>query len=564
MVRFTDCDISHQLAVGESTHRQRYQKGKQIVTFSKKRSVGAAVVGLSLIAAGCGGGSDDGASTGGTVDAGVKTGVQDALKATTTVAGATATTAPPRPTSMAEWEALWAKERDAVVKKITDSKAAKSADGKSFTGTNGFTIDLSKCPVGWTDTEGVSDTEIKIGHTTAQSGTLADYGNIARVMQIRADNINKAGGIKDSTGKTRMIKFVIKDDGYDATRTIPLVDELLDSEKAFAIITLGSPATMKTYDKMNQRCVPQPLSMTGHPAWGDPDGHPWTTGQQLAYNTEAVLWGAFIEQNADKMAPNNGQITVCALVMNNDFGKSYDAGFKAYKDQSPIKSRINYVTETIEPTAPTITDPMTTLASKNCTIFIAMTAGTSCTQSVQESANNGMNEKVKYRFMPSVCGAISFVGKDKVGNAGAEGWYIVQGGTKDLNSPAFDTDPYIKFGRDELKAAGFDYKSSGSFGSGYYFAWAQEQLLRIASALPGGLTRTNLMNALRNINMTHPYTLDGLKFNMDGNKDAYLIEGGIYQTRDAKNETWIDAGALIDLSGKSKNCKWDQSKGLCA
>ncbi len=531
--------------------------------FSKKRSFGAAVVGLSLIAAGCGGG-DDGASTEGTVDAGVKAGVDDALKATTTVAGGATTTVPPKPTSMAEWEVLWAKERDAIVKKITDSKPAKSADGKTFTGTNGFVIDLSKCPVGWTDTEGVSDTEIKIGHTTAQSGTLADYGNIARVMQLRAENINKTGGIKDSSGKSRKLTFVVKDDGYDATRTIPLVDELLDSEKVFAIITLGSPATMKTYDKMNQRCVPQPLSQTGHPAWGDPDGHPWTTGLQLAYNTEAVLWGSFIEQNIDKIAPNNGAITLCALVMNNDFGKSYDAGFKAYHAQSALKSRITYVTETIEPTAPTITDPMTTLASKNCTIFIAMTAGTSCTQSIQEAANNGMNEKVKYRFQPSVCGSISFVGKDKVGNAGANGWYIVQGGVKDLNSPAYDNDPYMKFAREELRVAGHDYKSSGSFGSGYYFAWGYEQVLRVASALPGGLSRTNLMNAIRNMDMTHPYLLDGIKFNMNGNKDAYLVEGGIYQIRDAATETWKDAGAVIDLSGKSKNCKWDQSKGICA
>ena len=81
-----------------------------------------------------------------------------------------------------------------------------------------------------------------------------------------------------------------------SARTIPLVDELLDNEKVFAMWTLGSPNTMKTYDKLNQRCVPQPFSMTGHPAWGDPVNHPWTTGLQLAYNTESVLWGAFVEQ----------------------------------------------------------------------------------------------------------------------------------------------------------------------------------------------------------------------------------------------------------------------------
>ena len=32
-----------------------------------------------------------------------------------------------------------------------------------------------------------------------------------------------------------------KDDGYDAARTIPNVDELIDSEKVFAMWTLGSP-----------------------------------------------------------------------------------------------------------------------------------------------------------------------------------------------------------------------------------------------------------------------------------------------------------------------------------
>ena len=90
--------------------------------------------------------------------------------------------AKPAPTSMDAWEALWTEERAAVVKEIKDNKWGKSADGKTVTGPEGFTIDLSKCPAGWSDTEGLTDTSIKIGHTTALSGTLADYGNIAKAM----------------------------------------------------------------------------------------------------------------------------------------------------------------------------------------------------------------------------------------------------------------------------------------------------------------------------------------------------------------------------------------------
>ncbi len=116
--------------------------------------------------------------------------------------------------------------------------------------------------------------------------------------------------------------------------------------------------------------------MTGHPAWGDPVNHPWTTGSQLAYNTEAVLWGGFIEQHVDELSGSDGKITVAALVMNNDFGAAYDGGLKAWLAQSSIKDSINYVTETIEPTAPTMTDPMTTLAAKNPDVFIADDGGT--------------------------------------------------------------------------------------------------------------------------------------------------------------------------------------------
>jgi hypothetical protein len=326
--------------------------------------------------------------------------------------------------------------------------------------------------------------------------------------------------------------------------------------------TLGSPNTMKTYDKLNQRCIPQPFSMTGHPAWGDPVNHPWTTGLQLAYNTEAVLWGSFIEDRIDELAPDGGKVTVAALIMNNDFGKAYEFGFQAFLAESALKDRIEFVFETIEPTAPTITDPMTTLASKDPDVFIAMTAGTSCTQAIQEVAQNGMKESVQYLFQPSVCVTNTFVGYDKVGDA-VEGWWIVNGGQKDLISPAFDNDPYVLYERDELAKAGIDYHSSGSLGSGYSFGWALLQALQIAAELDGGLTRSNFIVAIRAMDMTHPNLLEGIRFNMNGNEDSYMIEGGVFQKRDAKGDKWVSDGAVIDLSGKSQNCAWSQSTNSC-
>jgi branched-chain amino acid transport system substrate-binding protein len=527
---------------------------------------GIALVGLSAVAAACGGESGGSAATDTTAEGSATTEAGGAT--TTTAKNSTATTSSgstEQPATLDEWEALWETERAEVVEKVKDGKFGKSADGTKVTGPEGFTIDLSKCPPSWSDTEGLTDTEIKIGHTTALSGTLADYGNIAKGAQVVFDKINAAGGFPDSTGKSRKLTWIVKDDGYDATRTIPLVDELIDSEKVFAMITLGSPNTMKTYDKLNERCIPQPFSMTGHPAWGDPVNHPWTTGEQMAYNTEAVLWGSFIEERLDELAPDGGKVTVASLVMNNDFGKSYDGSFKDFLAQSDVKDRIEYVSETIEPQAPTVTDPMTTLASRDPDVFISMVAGAPCTQSIVEAAQNGLKESAKYLFQPSVCKGQSFVGKDKVGGDGeaSDGWWVVGGGVKALDSPKYDDDPWVKDARDTLAAGGIDWKVAPTSLTGNRFAWNVEQALRIAGALDGGLSRTNLIVALRSMDMTAPFLLPGAQFNMNGNTDAYFTEASELATYNAGTQTWDIQGELIELSGKSKPCAWDQSAGVC-
>jgi ABC-type branched-subunit amino acid transport system substrate-binding protein len=526
----------------------------------------AGLLGLALIGAACGGDDSSGGSGTAQVDEGVKNEVQNQLNATTTTAAGTATTAPAKaPATMDEWLALWDTERAAVVKKIKDGGFGLSADGKTVTGPGDFKMDLSKCAPGWSNTEGLTDTEIRIGLTMAQSGTLADYGNIGRGMDVLWGYQNDKGGFKDSAGKTRKLTMITKDDGYDAARTIPLVDELIDSEKVFIVWTLGSPNTLKTYDKLNQRCIPQPFSMTGHPAWGDPVNHPWTTGMALSYTSEAVLWGAFIEKHLDELLGPNGKVTVGALVMNNDFGKAYDVGFRGYLANSPIKDKIDYQPELVEPSAPTITDAMTTVASKNPQVFIAMTAGTSCTQAVTEVAQNGMKEKAKYLFTGQPCKGSSFMGKDKVGGDGSasDGWWIAGGGNIDGNAPAQDNNPFVKWARDLLAAKGYNYKSSANLLGGFLYGWPFWQALQIAGELPGGLTRTNLIVAMRSMEMTNPNLLKGIRFNMNGNKDAYPIEGSEIARYDFAQQTWIQQGDIVELSGKSANCAWDQAAGSC-
>jgi ABC-type branched-subunit amino acid transport system substrate-binding protein len=527
----------------------------------------ATLTGLALVAGACGSGGGGGnTSTNATVDPGIKAGVAAALGGSSTTAQGATTTAAPQPTSIDAWEALWKQQREAMVKRITDNKWGKSADGKTLTGPSGWTVDLSKCPGGWSDTEGLTDTAVKVGLTLAQSGNYAEYNNYSRSMKVVFDYYASQGAFKDVNGKTRKIDFLTKDDGYDAARSIPNVDEFLDSDKVFAVWTLGSPNSLKTYDKINQRCVPHPEAITAHAAWGDPVNHPWTTGAaNLSYSSEAIMWGSFLEQHLAEF-PTDRKVRVAALVVNNDFGKLYDGSFKAYVAQSPtLKDRIDYSTENIEAAAPTVTDPMTTLAAKNPDVFIAMVAATPCTQAVTEAAQNGMHEKVKYLFQPITCAGTTFVKKEKVGGDGSasNNWWIVDTGAKDLTGARYQSDAFVQWARNLLQTAGIDPNSSSLLSGGIVLSWTFIQSVLVADALPGGLNRTNFILAQRSMDMTNPMFVQGVKFHMDGAKDAYFIEAGQYQQWDSSKQTWVPKSDIYDFDGKSKNCAWDPAAGVC-
>jgi len=458
---------------------------------------------------------------------------------------------------MDEWEALWSKERAAVVKKITDNKWGKSSDGKTVTGAGGFTMDLGKCPAGWSDTEGLSDTSIKAGYVLAQSGTAAAGAGLAKAEDALFKHQASIGGFKDSAGKTRNVQLLTRDDAYDPARTGPLVDELIDSEKVFLVQTSGTPPTLQTYNKLNQRCIPQPITGSGHSAMGDPVNHPWTTNPGFSYSTEAIIWGSFIEQHLGEFG---GKAKVGFLRINNDGGAIWETSFKAYLEQSSHKADIETKYETHEPTAATITDQMTTLAAYDPDVFIMASTGTPCAQVLTEAAQNGMKEAVTYKFLSSTCKATGAVTKDKAGDT-SDGWWSAGGGNKDTASPAFDQDPWVKASREWLTTAGYDYKEP-IMSLGMSYAWTLQQGLLIAGALPGGLTRTNLIVALRHMEMTNPQLLPGIKFNMSGNDDAFLLEGSDLSQWSAAQQTWA-LKTIIDLSGKTKNCAWDVTASVC-
>jgi branched-chain amino acid transport system substrate-binding protein len=506
----------------------------------------------------CGGDDGDGAATTSSAAGGSTSTAAAAAQNSAKAADPAAA----RPASMADWEALWATQRAAIVQRVKDNGWGVSGDGKSLTGPDGFSVDLAKCPSGWSQTEGLSDTSIKVGEALGLSGI---YGSptTAQAIGTMLDHYGTAGSFKDSTGKTRTVNYITKDDGVDPARTPPLIDELIDSDKVFAAITSASANTFKVYDKLNQRCIPHPVFGSGHPAWGDPVKHPWTYGNLLAYGTEAILWGAFVDRHLGEFPA--GKVTIAALSLNNDPGNIIMASFKSYLEQSPNADRYDFQSEKVELAAPNLTDPMTTLASTNPQFFFSFVGGAQCPTMMNEAAQNGIASSAKYLFLAGVCLIAGATKKETVGGDGstANGWWVVNGAGVDIRDQGQQNDAFVKFARAELEARNYDPDAPGDYNGGLRDGWMLAQVLQLAGELPGGLTRANYMLAVRSMDMTNPMLLQGMKFNMSGNKDAYLYESALFQQWSSADQVWKNQGDPLDLSGKSKNCAWNTSTQAC-
>ena len=443
--------------------------------------------------------------------------------------------------------------RDAIIAMITEKMEAGEWGVNSdnhLIGPTGMDIDLNECPADWSDTAGLTDDQMRFGQTTVQSGNLAAYGNLSVGMQIYFDYVNSLDVLSG-----RDIEFIVKDDGYVAAQTIEYVDELIESGNVLLLQGLGSPNGLAVYDKINDECIPHPFYLSGHPAWGDPEIHPWTTSYQMSYSTEAMLWGTWIKVNLADQLP----VTVAGLVMDNDFGLAYEMGFEAYVEQNPDVVA-EYLPVRHDPAAPTLTNEVTTIAAFDPDVFISMTAGNPCLLAIQEVEASGLYDRLDAAFTPSVCKGIAAY----LAPAGmaADDWWVVGGGRIDTTDPGKIDLPFIKFARDLISDAGEDPGISLT-GEGVCRGLDFTEAFRIADALPGGMSRTNLMLALRNFKVYNPCIMDGIQTELKGNSDAYFIEGSDFSQFDAEAQSWNIIGEVVDANGGTPNCRWDKANGGC-
>lgn len=419
--------------------------------------------------------------------------------------------------------------------------AGEESSGESAQGSGGgeiaegVVVDTEDCPSDWSDTAGITDSEIRMGMSLAESGPFATFGPIDDGMRAYYDYINENDPIDG-----KQIVLESRDDAYDPARTLANVEEMLETGEIFAFDhIIGSPQNLAIQDLLNDECVPQMLNGTGHPAWGDPADYPWTSGGLLSYNTEAQLWCNYV---TDEIGEGT---TVAGLFVDNDFGAAYQNVIEGCADEG----RIDLVQAvTVDPASPDITDEITTLAATGADVAMLGISGSFCSQAMASIAQSSWDPE---QLLSNTCQSIStyFEPIEPAGHGVLTLSYV-----KETGDPAFADDEAVQLARQILQDAGLD-PDRGSAITGLQFAMQTEPFLRAAAEMEGGLTRTNLLRAIWNADHVNPMQLDGMQAITDGTNDAYLVEGARfarYQFDEASGEGRYEyVTDLISVEGET-------------
>jgi branched-chain amino acid transport system substrate-binding protein len=112
---------------------------------------------------------------------------------------------------------------------------------------------------------GITKSSITIGGTFPLTGPASLYKTIPLAEKAYFDYVNDTqGGVNG-----RKINFLIKDDAYSPSNTVPLTQELVERDKVFAILgSLGTAPGLSVWNYTNQRKVPQVFLATGDSFWG--------------------------------------------------------------------------------------------------------------------------------------------------------------------------------------------------------------------------------------------------------------------------------------------------------
>ena len=370
---------------------------------------------------------------------------------------------------------------------------------------------------------GVSDKEIKLGHTNPYSGPLSAYGVIGKAEAAYWAMVNDQGGING-----RKVNFISYDDGFSPPKTVEMVRKLVEDDQVFAIFQLlGTPTNTVVHKYLNQKKVPQLFVATGASKWGDPKNFPWTMGWQPDYSTEGGIYAKHM------LAQHKGE-KIGVLWQNDDSGKDYVGGFMKGLDKENEKMVVASVS--YEVTDPTVDSQVIQLKNSGATVFFNDAAPKQAAQAIRKVADLGWKPA---HYLANVSASVTSVLKP-AGLENSQG-IITAAYLKDPTDTQWATTPDFI----EWKAWMAKYHPTGNASDSFNaYAYAVTATMHECLKRCGDeLTRANLMKQAASMkNLVVPMLLPGIKINTSPT-DFYPIQSVRLQR--FKGETWELFGDVL-------------------
>lgn len=180
-------------------------------------------------------------------------------------------------------------------------------------------------------TQGVTDSEILIGHIGQQTGTYAVYDYFRKGIDSYFNYVNENGGVHG-----RKLKLIAYDDQFQPSLTVQLASKIVEDDKVFAL--LGNPCTTcntAAKDIFEKAGVPMVMVSTGSQLFVDPPIKNYFGSSILNYRVETRV---FLDYAVNKL--NAKKIAV--VYQNDDYGKE---GLTALQESTKIIDDVDLIAE---------------------------------------------------------------------------------------------------------------------------------------------------------------------------------------------------------------------------
>ena len=211
--------------------------------------------------------------------------------------------------------------------------AAAAAVAMIAAGCGGSSGSSSSSGAATASAPGITAHQILIGSHQPLTGPAAPgYSEIAPAANAYFQYVNAHGGIYG-----RHIKYTYLDDGYDPSKTVSDVHQLILQDNVYAIFDgLGTPTHLAAVSFINSSKVPDVFVASGCDCWNNPSKYPQTFGWQLDYIREGKILGAYVKQHfAGKK--------IGFFYQNDEFGLDGVKGLSYEIPASQIVSKQSYV-----------------------------------------------------------------------------------------------------------------------------------------------------------------------------------------------------------------------------